>query len=111
MSIGSTELVIYINNTSELYPQYKACIANLCRKIARGNYDHNRAADLFVYLAEAGAKSYAREFDDVKRWAQIFTPAIRREAAARLRDKFEAEYRANAYDGINPVAPDKRAAI
>ena len=59
---AATELDLYMENTSELYPQKLAILENLKRKIGKGVYDEAKAAKLWMYWVDAGAKRYVKEF-------------------------------------------------
>ena len=76
------ELVLYADNTSELYGRKKAIMANLRKKHDAGKYDKTRAVDLWMYFAEDAAKRYAREFDSASQWSKLFPPKARISAMA-----------------------------
>lgn len=60
--ISAKELYLWIQNDSVLYHQQEEPIVkNLVKKKRKGIYDHNKAVKLFGYLAENGAKRYAKE--------------------------------------------------
>jgi len=64
LSSEARELSLYIENDSDLYRQQTTpIILNLARKIKRGIFSHVKAAKLFRYLADNGAKKYSTEFD------------------------------------------------
>ncbi len=77
-----TELKLCTENESSLYPQYKAIVANLSRKVAKGTYDAALAPKAFVGYVEAGAKLYAKQFGGV--WHELFPAAVRRAVAERF---------------------------
>jgi hypothetical protein len=56
------ELDLYIENTSELYPQKLAILENLKKKIARQKYDTSLAWKIWMYWVDAGARRYVKEF-------------------------------------------------
>jgi hypothetical protein len=96
------ELKLFTENDGDLYRQQTTSILkNLATKKASGKYDHARAADLFMYLAESGAKKYAKEFGGGV-WHEMFPVAVRREVAGEWRDEFEVEYETGAYDSLLP---------
>lgn len=76
-------LVLYIDNTGELYSQKKGIYKNLLMKWAKGAYDHEKAKKGFKYIVEAGAKRYAREIEDVG-----WSVSARREAASEMASDF-----------------------
>ena len=56
------ELKLFTENDRDIYrSQTTSILKNLATKKASGKYDHDRAADLFMYLAESGAKKYTKE--------------------------------------------------
>lgn len=88
------ELVLYTDNDSALYRQRAESIRkNLAQKKAKGIYDHTLAVKAFMYLADAGAKKYAREFATAAEWNRIFPTSVRKAAARKWAKEFEAEYR------------------
>jgi len=63
LSHEARELALYIENDGDLYRQQTTpIILNLARKIKRGIFSHTKAAKLFRYLADNGAKKYSVEF-------------------------------------------------
>jgi hypothetical protein len=103
---AATELVLYIENTSELSPdgpsgQGRSVLLNALRKWKKGTYDPKLAVKLFEYLAEAGAKQYAKEFGEAKEWGTLFTPATRHEAAKQLEASFRNSVKNGEYDHID----------
>jgi hypothetical protein len=111
------ELKLYTENDGDIYRQTTTSILkNLATKMASGKYDHDRAVDMFMYLAEAGAKKYAREFGGPGTiWHEMFPIDVRRMTSAEWRDEFEVEYKNGTYDNMLPKkyqggAPAKRQA-
>lgn len=94
------ELVMYIDNESNLYPQKQSIQANLINKILAGKYDRSKAPQLWGYLVEAGAKKYHKEFGYDGKWNDVFDTATRRLAAERMAREFEAEYEAGELEHI-----------
>jgi hypothetical protein len=94
------ELVLFTENDADIYRRTTTPIVrNLRTKQAQGKYDHDRAADAFMYLAEAGARKYAREHGGGENeWHVIFPIDVRRAAAAAWRDEFEQESALGNYD-------------
>ncbi len=101
------ELVLFIENESDLSPdgpsgQGRSVLLNALRKWRSGTYDSTRAVQLFAYLAEAGAKRYAKEFgSSEKEWSTMFTPATRHEAARQLEASFRNSAEQGEYDKID----------
>src|SRR5689334_15196463 len=103
---AATELVMFIENTSELSPdgpsgQGRSVLLNALRKWKKGTYDPKLAVKLFEYLAEAGAKRYAKEFDSEKNWSTMFNPATRHEAAKQLEASFRNSAEHGEYDHVD----------
>jgi hypothetical protein len=105
-SHAATELVLFIENTADLSPdgphgQGRSVLINALRKWRKGTYDSSMAVKLFEYLTESGAKRYAREFDHPSRWAEMFNPATRREAARQLEETFRNSAERGEYDEVD----------
>lgn len=100
----ASELVTFVDNDGELYRgQTTSILKNLITKMAQGKYNRDKAVTLFMYLAENGAKKYAREFGGNERgWHEMFPIDIRRMAATHWRDSFEAEAQLGNYDNLLP---------
>lgn len=103
---AATELVMYIENTSDLSPdgprgQGRSVLLNALRKWRKGTYDPAKAVTLFEYLTEAGAKRYAKEFDSEKNWSSMFNPATRHEAAKQLEASFRNAAQNGEYDHVD----------
>lgn len=103
---AATELVLYIENTADLSPdgprgQGRSVLLNALRKWRKGTYEPALAVRLFEYLAESGAKRYAREYDSASRWSELFNPATRRDAARQLEESFRASAERGEYDDVD----------
>jgi len=103
---AATELVMYIENTSDLSPdgpsgQGRSVLLNALRKWRKKTYDPALAVRLFEYLTEAGAKRYAKEFGSAKEWSTMFTPATRHEAAKQLEASFRSSVENGEYDHVD----------
>lgn len=98
------ELVQFTENDGDIYRQTtQPILKNLATKKAQGKYDHDKAVQAFMYLAEAGARKYAQDFDPHgAAWHEMFPMEIRRAAAARWRDEFEEEFKLGNYDSLVP---------
>lgn len=104
--VAARELVLFIDNDADLYrQQHVPILMNLWKKMKAGKYDHEKAVKLWGYLAESGAKKYAKEIGgDASSWSSIFTPAPRRLAAAGLADDGRKSLEARAFDfQVDPV--------
>lgn len=94
------ELFLFIENDADLYrQQYMPIMLNLAHKVKAGKYDKVKAVKLWGYLAESGAKKYAREFGTASEWAQTFPPATRKAVAAMLARKFMDQVRSGEFVG------------
>lgn len=105
-SHAATELVLFIENTADLSPdgpqgQGRTVLLNALRKWRKGTYEPALAIRLFEYLAEAGAKRYAHEYDHSSRWSEMFNPATRREVARQLEESFRSSAERGEYDDVD----------
>jgi hypothetical protein len=64
---------------------------NLQRKVAKGNYDHEKAKKLWGYHADRAAQSYAKEHGDGTPWHKMFSKADRKKAAEHFADSAKDE--------------------
>jgi len=97
----ATELKLFIDNDATLYrQQHVPILKNLATKKARSNYRHDLAVKAFGYLAESGAKKYAKEFGGT--WHQMFDVPTRKRVAEELTRDFEGEYALGNYDHLLP---------
>jgi hypothetical protein len=87
------ELELYIDNDQPLYRQWETITANIAKHKARGNYSHERAVDGYMYLVDAGAKKYAKEWDSASNWNTMFDSATRRYVAGEYAKSFEQNLR------------------
>lgn len=84
------ELVLYADNTSELYPKKKMIQANLKKKKDAGKYEHKLAVVLWEYFAEDAAKRYMKEVvRGAQPWHKLFPPNVRTCAAKKFAKNFE----------------------
>lgn len=105
-SHAATELVLFIENTADLSPdgphgQGRSVLLNALRKWRKGTYEPAPAVRLFEYLADSGAKRYAREYDHPSRWSEMFNPATRREVARQLEESFRNSAERGEYDDVD----------
>jgi hypothetical protein len=56
------ELMLYANNTGELYPQKVAILKNLAKKMQKGQYIPEKAIKLWGYWVDEAARRYNKEF-------------------------------------------------
>lgn len=107
----AAELKLFTENDGDIYRgQTTSILKNLATKKASGKYDRDKAVDLFRYLAESGAKKYAKEFGGGAAWHDMFPVAVRRIAATEWRDEFETEYGYGNYDNLLPKKYQKSPA-
>ena len=105
---AAQELLLWIKNDGDLYRQrYSPINKNLTIKKAQGKYDHDKAAKLFGYLVEAGAKRYDEEVNGAKKYhgriPPYFTKKVREAVAQELRDEFEDEWALGNYSEYVPM--------
>lgn len=107
------ELDLYIENDARLYPQKKAILANIERKVRAGSYDAELAPKLWIYWVDAGAKAYAKEFADPEMWKVIYPKSLRVELARRIARREYEELliqmgRGGAAEGVQSQITAKR---
>ena len=93
---AKNDLDLYIENTEPLYRMQQAILANLQRHAKKGHYDAAKAAQGWSYLIEAGAKSYAKEFGEARRWHELFPKPLRDELSRDYEKHFKKEVMAYA---------------
>ena len=70
-------------------------IKNLSKKMKKGNYDKKLAIKGFMYLVDAGAKKYVKDFGGNAR--DMFSKKDRIAVASDLADEFEEIYKNKEY--------------
>lgn len=104
---AARELYLYITSDTGLYnQQHKPIIINLQKKLDKGIYDHEKAVKLFKYLADNGAKKYAREYGGAEH-GNIFNVPTRLATARMLADYFKREADLGNYKGMKNPIPAK----
>jgi hypothetical protein len=103
---AARELELYISNDSQLYhSQFIPIVKNLMLKRRKGVYNRELTVKLFMYLMDAGAKKYVREFGTGGNIDTMFNKNTRMAAARAFRDSFETEAELGNYDRmIGPVS-------
>lgn len=87
------ELKLFIENDQELYKrQLVPIVKNIQKKMKSGKYDHSKAPKLWMYLVDAGAKKYIKEFGDQSQMG--FPKQVRMEVAQQLADEYKEEIEA-----------------
>lgn len=88
------ELQQWIENDSDLYRQQTVpIIDNVKRRIKNGTYDAALAPKLWRYLADAGAKSYAKALD-----APVASAAVRQQCADAMASEYYEKIKNGEYD-------------
>lgn len=90
------ELVLYAENTSELYDQFLSIIRNLQRKIKRGTYNPALAPKLWRYWVDAAAARYRKEMCEPG--SRLFTVSDRNAVAAYFAETEYASITNGEYD-------------
>jgi hypothetical protein len=93
--IAVHELDLYIENESSLYPQKKAIIEAVKRKMRAGTYDAEKAPKLWHYWVLAGAQKYVKEFGGEIRVQ--FPPPVRMKLAEQLAKDYAERIRGGEY--------------
>ncbi len=105
---AARELSLYIENEYSLVgapnSQGKAIEKNLLLKLKKGTFDLALSEKAWMYLMEAGAKKYCKEFADPKDWATIFNKATRELVAHEFATTFYEEHKATG--GLSRNASD-----
>jgi len=84
---AADELMLFLENDSDIYRQREAFEANVVKKMAAGKYDSAKAGNLWKYLAERAAKKYKKEVGDSGDYN--FTPKVRLAVGKELAKDFE----------------------
>lgn len=85
------ELVLYITNKEELYPQIKSVIANMKRKRKANKYDDESAVKAWQYVADAGVKMYDKQYGSGKGSLTLLDKPTRKEIAIQLKDYYDED--------------------
>lgn len=95
------ELMLYIENEYALVGAAnsigKSIAKNLARKIATGKYDPNQAPAAWLYLVDAGAKRYVKEFGTGSGFGPFNKPT-RDAVALEMGEGFDADVRSGEID-------------
>jgi hypothetical protein len=88
---AARELKLFIENDGVLYRQQTLPIyKNLQKKKRSGTFDVEKAAKLFGYLVEAGAKKYAKDLGGGQ-WSKLFPPSTRQKVAMEFATEFATD--------------------
>ncbi len=104
MSIGSNELVLYADNTGELYPLKQAILKSLAIKKRKGVYQVELGVRAWKRFADESARRYVKEIKPGEVWNRAFTPEDRKEAAKDWEERFRDMYR---YGEMEFYLPEK----
>ena len=101
-SNATNELDLFVMNNEDLYrKKFMPIIQNLKRKVAKNTYDHEKAKKLWMYLVDAAAKEYVKEFgspdEDVK---DMFPKETRLRVAELIADRELENIKQGEYDVI-----------
>jgi hypothetical protein len=94
------DLLLFLDNESDLYQQKKSIAANLLKKLEKGRYERERAKDAWMYVVERAAKKYADEQGRARDWARIFVPATRDMVASELESRWLENAKAGRPDEV-----------
>jgi len=99
-----TELLLYIENTGELYPMIQAVQKSLMTKRARGDFDILKAGKAWMNVANRGAQMYTREYGTRGPHGSygIFSPGTRSAVAGRLMSDFSGQAATGELDYLLP---------
>jgi hypothetical protein len=101
------ELALYIDSEGDLYPQKKAIIENMKRKVERGEYEPQLAVKGWLHWVNAGAAKYCKEFHcEVIR---TFPIAVRTAVAQDIADETYEAIKRGEY-GVLAKANGKKTA-
>lgn len=98
---AATELLLYIENDGDLYRQkFIPIVKNLQKKLDKGTFDSDKAIKLWMFLIDAGAKKYTKEYGSPgDKWNDLFNKATRLIVAHGFNESFLAEIKAgNRWD-------------
>lgn len=94
---AATELELYIENDYELVGKDNSLGKNieamLMKKVKRGTFEVLPSIKAWMYLIDAGAKKYAKEFGSSEReWPKLFNKATREKVATRFARHWAQEH-------------------
>jgi len=88
LSGDAKELVLHADNDEHLYKSsHMPIVKNLQKKMAKGEYDQEKARKLWGYHSDRAAQSYHKEHGDKSsKWHEMFDTGTRKEAAHHFED-------------------------
>lgn len=84
-SVESRELILFAENTYQVYKRIQEVIKNLEKKVKKGIYDPDKAVDLWFYVMTEASNLYYKEF------GYRFTVTERFTAAAEMENNYHEE--------------------
>jgi hypothetical protein len=87
--VSARELELFIDNDYQLYRQRTAIDANQERHWNKGEYSYALSTKGYMYLVDAGARKYVKEFGGSVR--DMFPKAVRMEVARNYADEFRSD--------------------
>lgn len=99
---AKNDLDLFVENTRDLYPQKKAIITGMMRRMRRGAYDPSKASKAWEPWVEEGAKLYAKEFQMDAPWHETFPKPLREELAVEIARDIEEKIKLGEYDHLLP---------
>lgn len=91
--IDAEDLELYIDNEYDLYNDLWTPITTKLTKMKDAGKYKKAKTPAFMSLVQAGARRYQKEFPN-----SLITPAVKRETAASLLNRFEIEYELGNYE-------------
>lgn len=85
------ELVLYINNTRNVYENIQLVCKNLARKKCKGIYDEQKAVKAFYNLVNYAQQQYYREFGGASAWYLLANTATRQAVAKELLEYYQED--------------------
>lgn len=94
------ELLLYAENTGELYPARQEIEKQLRQEMANGTYSRENAARLFRSWFDRAATMYRQEIGSTD---HIFSPTVRMIASSEMATRFEAEEKVQKGASSRPI--------
>lgn len=93
---NSEELLLFMDNDSEIYHKYEQMLKIYSKKMKKGSFYDKFGIKGFMHLVNSAAKKYAREMDET--WNEAFPIHVREEVAKELNDRFKQQFKNKEYD-------------
>ena len=102
LSEEARELKLYIDNDSQLYKQrYIPILKNLSHQKKRNKFNKSMAVKTFMYLVDAGAKRYTRDFGGNPK--DVFSKSKRTELAKEYAKEFGSIFKNKEHDFMEQI--------